>query len=624
LKVRRPRPTELLAMVALVAILSLLAYPFIRLWPSKPVVKHVDPASEAEGLPLPTLLMALIANVFDSLIGGDYKAIAEGLKTLGEAYIPKEYRFVFERFVQLLDGVSTLLSDVEDLLDRAEALLAVGRGEDAKPLLDEASAKLASANTTHVELKSACAELAKNLKLPMDELSRKVDELGRVIERLYERLLRLLEEIERQVPLEDTYLAIDVEPRTVWTGSSIDVSGKLYTAKAPLAKRSVQIFIKGVALTEAVTDDSGEFRARVVLHYIYEPKVFVQAVYVPSGLDAELYKPSTSNIVEVDIIYIKPIIRVEVLGEALPGKAFVVRGSVEAERPLPYSTVKISWIRASVKATLEDGRFTAMLHTPEDVSEGEYALKVEAPARQVFGPAEASVKVTVRRLPLNVTIHVPPIVVAGLPSSLRGEIHSLEELNATVKVVFADQTYTARSSGTLELSLTAPLTVLSGYRDYEVHVSPTLPWYRSATLKGTVLVINPLTVLAPLALISALALRISREKTVRARPEEVPPRPEAPLAAPVTAPELERPLDMYWQAVAMVSSLTGVEMSPSMTIREYLNAVGPRLGGLRSAFEVLSIVAEKALYAPSVSAEELEAAEKALEELKVAHVGARL
>jgi len=80
---------------------------------------------------------------------------------------------------------------------------------------------------------------------------------------------------------------------------------------------------------------------------------------------------------------------------------------------------------------------------------------------------------------------------------------------------------------------------------------------------------------------------------------------------------------MYWQAVAIVNRMTGVEMSPPMTIREYLNSVGPRLGGLRSAFELLSIVAEKALYAPSVSREELEAAEKALEELKVAHEGSQ-
>jgi hypothetical protein len=59
-------------------------------------------------------------------------------------------------------------------------------------------------------------------------------------------------------------------------------------------------------------------------------------------------------------------------------------------------------------------------------------------------------------------------------------------------------------------------------------------------------------------------------------------------------------------------------------MREYLQAVAPRLGGLRAGFEALTLAAEKALYAPTVSAEEAESAKKALEKLKMVHVEVQL
>lgn len=625
MKVHKPRAKVLIALLALVVIILLLAYPFTQLRPPKPIVRHVNPLAETERLPLPTFLMPLIAGFFNNLISGDYGASAEQLKALGMIYVPEGYKFASNRFMELLNKAIDLLNDTEVLLNQSEALIVIGKGGDARPLLDEASTKLTSANATSIELKRACEELAKTFGLPIDELSRKVDELTKVIERLYKRLLKLRVAVERQAVLQDTYLVIDVEPKTVWTGGSVEVSGKLYATEGPLAWRRVQICVDEKEVVEVTTCDGGEFRAKVVLPYIYKPDISVQARYVPKGSDAELYKPSTSNVVKVSLLYVKPIVKVEAVGEALPGKAFVVRGSVEADRPLPYSTVRVSWIKTDVAVSLENGRFIVTLYTPEDVAEGEYSLKVQTPVWQLFAPAEASVKVVVRRLPLNATIQPPAIVLAGLPSSFEGRIWAPEKLNATVKVVFADLAYEARSSGEFELSLTAPLTSFSGYRDYEVYVSPDLPWYRSAVLRGSVLVINPLTVLAPLALASALVLKLSRGRAVETRGEEVPLKREAqpPIEERFVAPGLERLVDMYWQAVAIVSSLTGVEMKPSMTVREYLEAIGPRLGSLKSAFETLSIVAEKALYAPSVSAEELKAAEEALEELKVAHVRAQ-
>ena len=627
MKNHKPAAKPFAAIIILVAVAVLLTSLPLYFWaPLKPVVRHVNPATEAERPPLPALMTLLIIDVFDSLIGGNYSATAEGLKTLGTAYIPERYRYIANRFTQLLNELSNILNNTEALLDRAEVLIGLGRGEDARPLLSEASLKLVSANATRIELRNALDELAKTFSLPTGGLLRRIDELGGVIAELFTRLLRLLDMIDKQTTLEDTYLDIDVEPKTVWTGGSLDVSGKLYTAKTLLNGRNVRIVVDGAVLAEAVSNVDGEFHATVKLPYIYKPIIRIQARYMPEGLDREAYKPAASNIVEVGLLYVKPVIKAEVVGEALPGKAFILKGSVEAERPLPYSAVKVAWAGSSLTASLDGGRFMAALKTPEDIPDGEHSLRVEAPAWQVFAPEGATVQVLVRRLPLNVTLQPPTVIFAGFTSTLNGETsYGDERFNVSVRAVFAGQTYAARSNGSFGFVLTVPLTVFTGYQDYEVYVYPDPPWYRSVALKGSILVINPFTILVPFGLVSVLALRLSWRREVGGPgPEEVVQQHETQRQAYPLAPRLEWLIDMYWQAVAIVIGLTGVDMKPSMTMREYLGAVGPMLGGLRTGFEVLTAAAEKALYAPAVPSEELEYARKAFEGLKTAYVKAHL
>jgi len=630
LNTRKPSVKAFVALTILPAIVAvLLVYPFIQLHtPSKPLPRHANPATETELSPFPVFLILLVRNVFDSLIGGEYADAAERLKTLGAAYIPERYRFVADRFMQLMNRVSALLDDTENRLGQAEALITVGKLEDAKPLLNEASGKLASANTTYIELRSASEELAKTFSLPAGELRVRVDELGRVIERLYEKLLRLLEAIEKKTKLVDSYLMIEVTPETVWTGGNIEVRGRLYTMDGGLAGRAVQIFVDGGRLAEGRTDEVGWFHVRVNLPYVYRPKVQVHASYVPKELDSEVYKPSASNIVEVSLLYVKPAIRAMVVGEALPGKTFTLKGSVEAEKPLPYSSLKVTWAGYSLTTGLEDRSFEAALYTPEDAPEGEYSLRIEAPAWQVFAPAERTIQVTVKRLPLNVTLQPPKVVFAGLPTTLNGEVlYGGEEFNLSVKVLFGGLSYTTRSRGEFAVELAVPLTVFSGYQDYEVYVSPDPPWYRPANIAGSIMVINPLTMFVPVLLVSVLALRLSGGRKFRgAEPTEgIQQYVQQPSAKAYSfSPELEWLTDLYWQVVAMVSDLTGVEMRPYMTMREYLEAVGPRLGGLMDGFEAVTMAAEKAVYSPTVSAEELESARRAFEEFRVVYVEASL
>lgn len=607
------------------AVFSLL--PFLA--PIKVPFRHVDPNAEQERSPFPFYMFTLVRNAFDSLNRGNYTAMVEELSTLSLVYVPEKYRFIVNRFRQLINDAAERLNETERLLDGAESLVMMGRGEEAKLVLGEASEKLASAKVTYNELRRASEELAKTFNLPTGEIQSRVDMLGKVIEELYARLLRLWRMIEEQAVLEDTFLQIDVEPKTVWTGSTTRVEGWLTAADEALAGRTVKVYVEGLIMAEAVTSVDGGFAVVLNLPYVYVPRVAVQACYVPQGSDADAYKPSASNIVMVELLYIQPHIRVETVRLALPGKTFLLKGCIEAERPIPYSNVTVSWAGTTLAAKLTDTRFETSLYTPSSLVDGEYALTVETPAWQIYAPTKATAKVKVERLPLTVNVQAPSVVLAGLTSNIKGfVVYGDERFNVSVKAVFAGQGYAVNSSGEFEAGFATPLSVLTGYRDYEVFVEPELPWYSGYAFKGSILVVNPLTFIVPVGFASFLAAGFLKGKRKDLKPVAVFEEPEAQRSGVVkgysVAEGLQWLIDSYWQAVALVSEMTGVAMKPSMTLREFFEAARSGLGSLEQGFRALTFAVEKALYARTVSSEELENARKTVLELKVGSVEVQL
>lgn len=617
-----------LIIVALIAMLAILffAIVFTHLWlsPYFPV-RHVNPASEVEQHPLSGFMTLLYLSTIDSIMKGDYKAVDEGLRALNLVYIPENFRFIANRFHALLNATWNLINEMRTLLDKAEALVNLGRGTDAKPILQEALGKYERVRSIYLELELASRELVRAFGLQVSELLEKINELEETIEGLYSQLIKLLEIADLQLQLKDTFLVVDVEPKQLWTGGSIEVRGKLHTVEGSLSGRLVKVYVDDFELISVETLEDGSFVAEASLPYIYKPVVTIQARYIPQGIDSQLYKPAVSNNVSISLLYIQPKITLTVTGSALPGQSLTVRGVIEGEGMPPYNQVNISWMGFNLTADLSNGIFSLKLRVPEEVAEGSYPLVVNAPAFEIYAPAQEVVYVNITRIPLNVKLQIPSIMIAGLPLTVRGEVLCEDsDLNVSVKIVISSHVYTSSSNGELKLTVTPPLTVLSGHHVCEVYVLPALPWYKGVYLRERVLVINPLTSILVLGLIATLMFSRSRS---RRELEQVKPLPEIEKVESKLmsgkrsiAPELEWLIDLYWQAVVIVTKLTGVEMAKSMTMREYLASVSPKLGGLKSSFETLTLVAEKALYARTVTIDELELAKKSFEVIRLAEV----
>ena len=609
--------------IALVAII--LAYLIILATQPPPTIyrRHVDPNSETEKLPYQTYLTTSLLFTFDELVKGNFTGTIIKLKELNQTYVPTSLKYIFERFRQLMNELTVKLDDTSSQLDYAELLIYSGREDDARNPLKAAGYNLAESNITYSQLKSSAEELTKSFMLPRAQVFQKIDSIQNLIENMYKRLQALLERIEFQKNLEETYMEIEVYPENVWVGSTITVEGKLYTRTQPLTQKDVTVYFEGQKAYEARTSSSGLFNCTIKVPYTYKPKANIIAKYLPAEDDSNKYKPTTSNTVQISLLYITPKVEAKVLGKPLPGKYFTVEGKIYAERRLPYNQIKVSWLTSSTTAEIENGTFKLTLKVPETISDGKYVLKAEAPASEIFAPASTTLYVNVQRIPINLTVEAPPIAISGIESNIVGKIayEGEEKFNSTIKLVLG-QEHVENVGQEFTIKFTPPLTIFSGYQTYRLQVKPQPPWYSSVEAEGRIFIVNPITVAVPVGLVSAIAVKMLREEKKKAKAvekgiEKVEEAKKVQEREKYYVREgLEWLINVYWQAVVIVSNLTKIEMKPSTTIREYLAQVKEAGKEFYSSFEKISIVAEKALYSPKVTEEELETAKKSIEELQ--------
>jgi hypothetical protein len=576
--------------------------------------RHVNPATENEQPPYPTSLAILILNALDSMAKANFTGSTQQLKTLTQAYIPQRYKYIINRFLQLMNDEITLLNNTNQLLDQAETFINIGKEQNATQLLNQASQKLALANQTHQTLKTATDQLVITFTLPRNDILNKINEIEELINKMNQRLLQLLEKLKGQETLIETFITITVTPETVWTGDKITIQGKLNTTYKPLSNKQITILIDGITQNRTITKQDGTFNITTNIPYIYKPTITVQAQYIPINTDNKTYKPTTSNIVKINLLYIKPIITLQTTNKTLPGKNFTIKGTIQAEKPLPYTQIKITWIEKTITTTINNNTFTATLNVPQNITDGTYTLKVETPPYRIFAPAQTTTNIVIQRLPLNITLDAPPIIIAGISETIKGKIISNEPLNTTITLTITGQVYMINiTSNEFQITLNPPLTTLTGYHSYEIYIQPQYPWYSTLNKKGQILIVNPITTLIPLTFITFIVIKIIENrkritKTAQQIREEkiIETTKEKPPEKIYTATkELQWLIDLYWEAVTIISNITGIEMLPSMTLREYLKTVTPHISQIYKNFETLTIITEKALYSPKITTEEL-------------------
>jgi len=627
LNLKRNLNIIILILIIILPLITFLMISYFMYIPTPLKIIHVNPSTEASRLPPPKHLVQLILNPFAVMLGGNFSKVPLELRALELAYIPSNLRYIIDRFIQLMNDVSNHLDSADKLMDNAEELIGVGRGVEAKPLLMEASMELASANLTCRELRMALGELTRSFNIPYYDVYLKLNELDNLINNMYRRMMSLLDRIEGQGKLIETSISIDAEPKTSWTGGRITVRGILYASSEPLPNRNVTVIVEGLKTFKAITCGDGSFETKIDLPYIYKPTITIQAKYTPMGIDSEKYKPSISNKVEINLMYIEPKIKIIQIPETvLPGKTFEIKGNIISAEQIPYGEIKVSWINQAFNVKLgDDGFFEATLYTPGEIPDGRYFLTVEAPASSVFAPAKEALSVMVKRMPISLSIDIPSSTLAGLSTTISGSFKAGEEyFNATVKAYFAGNEYTVESSGSFTITLSIPITIPSGYQTVKLYITPRNPWISEATYEKNILVVNPLTIIASIAITVILTIKTFRGRLITTKQTMEAERiveygrggEVRRVEVEFTPKEYRWLIDLYWEAVEIVSKMTGIAMEPHMTMREYLSATASKLGKLSWCFETLTSAAERALYSTKIPEPIISKAKDALEDLR--------
>jgi len=611
----------LVIIVLIIVIFTVIS--IIQIVPPIIIKRHVDPTTENEQNPYVNSFTLILLSIFEHTAKTNFNESLKQLDNLLLLYIPPKYKYLIDRFREIMNQEINLLNNTNLLLNQTEKLISIGKINNATQLINQASQNLALANSTYQTLKDATNQLIGTFSLPSNEINSKIEGIGVLINQMYQRLLQLQERIKVQEQLVETFLIINVMPKTIWIGDKITIEGKLYTRNTTLANKEIAIVINGKIENKTITKQDGTFEITMNMPYIYNSTAIVQAQYIPNNIDNKTYKPTISDPVKINLLYIKPNITLQAPVNMLPGKNYTIKGIIQAQVPLPYNNINITWLGNRYTVALYNNTFTTTIYVPQNITRGIYILNVTTQPYKIFAPSKNYIKINIQKLIFNVTLDLPSFIIAGLNTVIKGKIISNETFPATIMLTIGNKTYTINTKNNeFEITLNIPLSELTGYHDYEIYVQAQYPWYDSINKKVKVLIINPLAILVPITLITIFAFRIRRRsiEEVGNIEEKEKVKEVYKIEKTFAKKDVQWIVDLYWQTVAIISNLTKIEMLPNMTTREYLRKVAQYIKPIYNNFETLTFITEKALYSNSVSIEELNLAKEAASKIQIEYV----
>jgi hypothetical protein len=173
------------------------------------------------------------------------------------------------------------------------------------------------------------------------------------------------------------------------------------------------------------------------------------------------------------------------------------------------------------------------------------------------------------------------------------------------------------SEGYFEAVINVPATHPSNWVGIKVRAVPKDPWYRSATVKATVLTLNPYLIIIP-AFLAIMMFKLAWPRKYVRREGEVAqaigierPKPKPLTVRPKVVGTIPR---YYFEAVKQIEKTKGIKLEPHHTPREYLKLVKPHIGKASEPFEKLTHILESVIYGEKQP--DVEKAKKLLEEVR--------
>ena len=378
------------------------------------LVRHIDPSTAHEEISLNTLLnMLSLYNEY--IMRREYSSAGEVLKTFNESYLPISLRDVLNRVRDALNRLYDVFNTTETLFKNAKRYLNESSIDNLNKTLSNIYDQLNMARLYIIQFSDLVDTVYRYNSMIGGGLRNTLSAINQTYNSYlteYNDLRKRLDEMT-SAGLIDTMITIEVHPRNVRVGESIIIQGFLkdFYGK-PLENKTVIIYI-GDMTFKSKTDSKGFYNTSLKVS-IYQEQAEVYAEYVPSSDDLYRYKYSRSDLVIINISYIKPVLKVRVnTSEAVPGGAFTlyIESNLSIYIGVRSGIVNITklFVNKSIELSIE---------IPVNISEGLYRITVYSYPDIGLAPVRAEVNITVYRSDVDFIIKSPSYVLAGFPAEI--------------------------------------------------------------------------------------------------------------------------------------------------------------------------------------------------------------
>lgn len=536
---------------------------------SMTLVRHIDPSTAREEISLDTLLnMMSLYNEY--IMRREYSSAGEVLKMFNESYLPTSLRDVLNRVRDALNRLYDVFNTTETLFKNAKRYLNESSIDNLNKTLNNIYDQLNMARLYIIQFSDLVDTVYRYNSMIGEGLRNTLSAINQTYNNYlteYNDLKKRLDEMT-SAGLIDTMITIEVHPRNVRAGENITIQGFLkdFYGK-PLENKTVIIYIGNMTFTSK-TDSKGFYNTSLKVS-IYQEQAEVYAEYVPSSDDLYRYRYSRSDLVIINISYVKPVLKVRAnTSEAVPGGAFTLYVESNLSIYIGVRSGIVNITKLFVNKSIE-----LSVKIPVNISEGVYRITVYSYPDIGLAPVRAEVNITVYRSDVDFIIKSPSYILAGFPA----EIMIIPSVNSSLIINAPQNVYIEHLEEgfyRLRTSFMYPRSEI----DLLVMAVPSDPGHRITYTRVVIPVYN---VFASGLLIiffgSVLYIgytRVKREISLNLRKSIEKPVVERSFVKPSYATE---EFSLISQLINMLEKISSTIFERSMTYREYLDKIRDRV-----------------------------------------------
>ncbi|MFA9437577.1 MAG: hypothetical protein ACEROO_10745 [Candidatus Bathyarchaeota archaeon] len=540
--------------------------------------RHVDPALLELDNPDPDALFEMYGGIYGSIIQSEY-AYAFGLvEVIDELYATPEAKKSISDYNELLRLVISELNETEVSLDQAINELFWLRETEAYQSLLKAAPHLVNANSSTFYLGEESRTIARVLEGSPVELLAGTEEVEVFVDALdqmiFESFLRVDQIIaDKLAGLEETTLTASINKNNPFPGETVLISGNLFSSDGGITGKSIEVKLAGDVLGVVETGDYGRFNYEFVMPEYYVKTVSIQVSYWPPTEEIRQYSPAITRLT-LRPSFFTPSLGLDISENVYPGVQYPFKSNIlYLGEPLGgLSFIVNVFGREYTFTSDENGEATIFINVPDNAPTGRNQITLVFRGQGIYGPTSITRTLVVERVEAFIELDSRGIHLSGGDAVVSGVVKSRFVLisNCVVEVQLGENRVTTITDMNGEFRATFPIALLSPSikRDFTVSATPEELWITKAYLSNSFLVLNSLLLIVVSGVIVYYRLN-KRPKPI----VENPVIPVSPILAPIQYRQVTMLAGIYVQAVKIVTRITGSDLGPSTTIREYLDRV---------------------------------------------------